>query len=366
MSAGTPLAPAAVATRASADPAPAAARLSIAVPTYRRAYWLGRCLAEVLAQVAPLPPNTVEVLVSDNASPDETPAVLAELKALHPALRVHRNPTNIGPEANFRLLRDLARGDYLWVLGDDDLLLPGAVARVLDLIGQGYDYMILDCMCFDEEMRVCRDKSLLHLPRDLPFTRADTILNAVHLGLGFISINVGRRELFGNVSEAEHRHFARWGMSFFLEASAAASRARTGIAVATPLLKARRADPSEYGMYNYFSVFLEGPHEACEILRERFGYRRRYIRRFKGVVLRRMGLRRLAYERLTGRLDVAEARRVLGTHYRAHALFWLVCAPLLYLPGAGLVVRLGVAALARGDRRARLLAAWRRDASAEP
>jgi abequosyltransferase len=357
MTARTPLAPATVATRASADPAPvpAAARLSIAVPTYRRAYWLGRCLAEVLAQVAPLPPNTVEVLVSDNASPDETPAVLAGLKALHPALRVHRNPTNIGPEANFRLLRDLARGDYLWVLGDDDLLLPGAVARVLDLIGQGYDYMILDCMCFDEEMRVCRNKSLLRLPRDLPFTRADTILNAVHLGLGFISINVGRRELFGNVSEAEHRHFARWGMSFFLEASAAASRARTGIAVATPLLKARRADPAEYGVYNYFSVVLEGPHEACEILRERFGYRRRYLRRFKGAILRRLAWRRLAYERLTGELDVARARRTLRAHYGSYPLFWLTCAPLLYLPGVARAVR--VAVWLRGGERARRLLA---------
>lgn len=330
--------------------------LTIAIPTYNRACWLVRSLPIVLAQVEAVQDGSIEVLVADNCSTDETPDILNRLAAQHPWVRVTRNPENLGPEGNFFRVRDLARGRYLWILGDDDVLLPDAVARVTRMIGRGYDYLLFDCMCFDEGMDVCRSPSLLRLRADLPFDRVDRVFGATYLGLGFISINVARRDLFGNIGEAEYRHFAHWGLSFFLDACAAASRAKRGIVVAGPILTARGTSREEIAPnFNYFTAFLEGPHEACEILRERFGFRRRYIRRFKGAILRRMAWRRLAYERLTGELDVASARRILRAHYGSHLFFWLTCVPLLYLPGVGRAVRLAVR-LGGGERARRLLA----------
>jgi len=329
--------------------------LSIAVPTYRRAHWLRRCLTEVLAQADLLPPGAVEVVVSDNASPDDTPAVLADLAAHHPALRVHRNPVNIGPEANFRLLRDRARGEYLWLLGDDDIVLPGAVAGVLDLVERGYDYVALSVLEYDETLSTCL--------RDGAGRRRDVVLHGHgealrHLLLtpGFISANVLRRDLFGTLPEADYRRFTPWGMAFLLEIYAGLTRIRRGIVTRRPALMARRAEAAEYGAaYNYFSVFLEGPHLAFEVLRDRYGYPAADVRRAKGWLLRRLAWRRLAYERLTGRLDVTEARRILRGGYGGHLGFWVLCAPFLYLPGTGALVRLGLR-LVGGERGRRLLA----------
>jgi glycosyltransferase involved in cell wall biosynthesis len=104
--------------------------LSICVPTYNRAAMLRVMLEAVLPQVAESAPE-VELCLSDNASPDETPEVVRAAQGIHP-FRHARNETNLGPIRNVhRVTNEMARGEYVWVLGDDDLVRPGAVRRVL-------------------------------------------------------------------------------------------------------------------------------------------------------------------------------------------------------------------------------------------
>lgn len=107
--------------------------LSICLPTYSRAALLRlglRNLREVCAAHA----DDVEVVVSDNASPDETPAVFAEFKDC-PFIRLHRNSVNIGGHANFlHVVRSLAHGEFCWLVGDDDYVVPGAVAGILRML----------------------------------------------------------------------------------------------------------------------------------------------------------------------------------------------------------------------------------------
>ncbi|HWN10331.1 MAG TPA: glycosyltransferase family 2 protein [Pyrinomonadaceae bacterium] len=104
--------------------------LSICIPTYDRAERLRVMLQAVLPQVAEHA-DKVELWISDNASPDHTPQVVEEARRLGP-LQYSRNATNLGIVANIiTLANELARGEYVWVLGDDDLLRPKALARVL-------------------------------------------------------------------------------------------------------------------------------------------------------------------------------------------------------------------------------------------
>lgn len=107
--------------------------LSICVPTYNRAPLLRVMLEALLPQVAAAGPE-VELCISDNASTDATPEVIGQAQALGP-FRHSRNASNLGPIGNFhRVANELARGEYVWVLGDDDLVRPGAVARVLEVL----------------------------------------------------------------------------------------------------------------------------------------------------------------------------------------------------------------------------------------
>ena len=103
--------------------------LSICIPTYNRAADLRRCLASIVSQWR----EGVEVLVSDNGSRDETPAVVYEAMRTIPGLRYQRLIANKGQGYNVRsLVQFHATGEYCWILGDDDVAVPGAIARILD------------------------------------------------------------------------------------------------------------------------------------------------------------------------------------------------------------------------------------------
>jgi glycosyltransferase involved in cell wall biosynthesis len=104
--------------------------LSICIPTCTRLGWLQKCLAATLPQVEALPEGLVEVVVSDNASVDQTWPTLQALAASHPCLRVRRNAENNLTE-NFNSVVQEAQGQYAWLMGDDDAPMPGAVARIL-------------------------------------------------------------------------------------------------------------------------------------------------------------------------------------------------------------------------------------------
>ena len=98
--------------------------VSIAVPTYNRAHLLPRALESLRAQRYP----ALEILVSDNGSSDDTPAVIAAASAGDPRVRGVRNAQNVGPTENFNRSRAACRGAVVGWLGDDDRLDPDYVA----------------------------------------------------------------------------------------------------------------------------------------------------------------------------------------------------------------------------------------------
>ncbi len=76
----------------------------------------------------------VEVWVLDNASTDETAQILEESKGLGSFL-IFQQAENVGPTKNIVYgPTKLARGEYVWVLGDHNLLRPNALSEVLQFI----------------------------------------------------------------------------------------------------------------------------------------------------------------------------------------------------------------------------------------
>ncbi len=100
--------------------------VSVIVPCYNYAEFLPRCLASVLDQDG----VDVRVLVIDDCSSDDTPAVAAELAATSGGrVDVRRHERNRGHIATYNEGLAWADGDYVVLLSADDLLTPGALAR---------------------------------------------------------------------------------------------------------------------------------------------------------------------------------------------------------------------------------------------
>jgi len=121
-------------------------RLSLCIPTWNRAACLQGALESGLREMAGLEPGTVELLVSDNGSTDDTPQIIARLQAQHPQLRAFRNAESLGFDRNYLRCVEEAHGEFVWVMGDDDVWLPGSLQRMLAELEDGADA----CLCLAE------------------------------------------------------------------------------------------------------------------------------------------------------------------------------------------------------------------------
>jgi glycosyltransferase involved in cell wall biosynthesis len=115
--------------------------LTIALPTYNRR-------EEILKQVGALLPQIndprVELLIIDNASDfDVREVVLQQYRDAEKCVRFIRNRYNVGLGGNILRSFELADGEWMWLLGDDDTAFPDAVATILDKIEQTASDVIL-------------------------------------------------------------------------------------------------------------------------------------------------------------------------------------------------------------------------------
>src|ERR1039458_2300093 len=100
-------------------------RLTIAILTYNRADLVGRAIESALAQSY----ADIEILVSNNASSDSTPSVLARYS--DPRLRTFCHESTMPLPRHGQFLIEQARGEFILGLSDDDFLEPDFVAEVL-------------------------------------------------------------------------------------------------------------------------------------------------------------------------------------------------------------------------------------------
>jgi glycosyltransferase involved in cell wall biosynthesis len=104
--------------------------LTIAVPTWNRSAYLALTLEQLSRELNQVDSNSVEILVSDNCSTDDTPQVVQTCALSASQFRSVRNAENIGSDANIAQCFNLARGKYVLILGDDDLLFDGTLASL--------------------------------------------------------------------------------------------------------------------------------------------------------------------------------------------------------------------------------------------
>ncbi|KAF0835964.1 glycosyltransferase involved in cell wall biosynthesis [Methylovorus glucosotrophus] len=106
--------------------------LSITIPTFNRANYLKLNLEQLLSELKDIDPALVEIVVSDNASSDNTEEVAKSFIGKLQNYRYIRNAENIGSDKNIAQCYSIANGTYVVALGDDDLLINGAVKWIIN------------------------------------------------------------------------------------------------------------------------------------------------------------------------------------------------------------------------------------------
>jgi abequosyltransferase len=122
--------------------------LSICIPTYNFAAFIGATLDSIIPQLTP----EVEVIVLDGGSTDDTAAVVGRYARAYPAVRYVHQAQRGGIDRDIARTVDLAVGDFCWLFSADDVMKPGAVARVLAEIATEQDVYLCGLTLCDLRM----------------------------------------------------------------------------------------------------------------------------------------------------------------------------------------------------------------------
>jgi glycosyltransferase involved in cell wall biosynthesis len=102
-------------------------KVSIVIPVYNRPEQILRAAGSALAQTH----RNLEVIVSDNASTDDTWTAVQRLVAEDSRVLAYRNPTNLGPTRNWIAALAHCSGEYIKVQWSDDWIEPTFVEELL-------------------------------------------------------------------------------------------------------------------------------------------------------------------------------------------------------------------------------------------
>jgi glycosyltransferase involved in cell wall biosynthesis len=102
-------------------------QVSVCVPTYNGASYLDASLAGLAAQTF----EDFEVLIVDDCSNDATIAIASRWARIDERFKVHVNESNLGLVGNWNRCIELARGDWVKFLFQDDLIEPDCLALMM-------------------------------------------------------------------------------------------------------------------------------------------------------------------------------------------------------------------------------------------
>ncbi|MBJ7450442.1 MAG: glycosyltransferase family 2 protein, partial [Parachlamydiales bacterium] len=137
--------------------------ISICIPTYNRADLLNQTL-EVLYKENQS--NNIEIVISDNASTDHTDKILDKWSRIFPHFVRHRFDSNQGADLNYLKAVELASGKYCWLYGSDDLVVSGAIAKLLKEIETDCDVYIFNRVECTKDMAPKRYRSWWKIPQN--------------------------------------------------------------------------------------------------------------------------------------------------------------------------------------------------------
>jgi abequosyltransferase len=300
--------------------------LTIAIPTYNRSACLTELLEVLMPQLVGEP--RVELMISDNASQDDTPAVIESFREKGLKLIYTRNEINIGSDANFLQCFEQANGKYMWLVGDDDIILPGALARILPVLAAA-DYALVYLCPYsfrtDYVAEHAPDKFrrfAQSMPNGLPFIRK------VGTTIAFISAMIINKERYGSAERPDLKSLVGSNLIHLGWLLPALGTGGTSLVVWERLLAARAGNSGGWGICRVFGdsltevlkVTLTGRENiAAEIIN-------RTLRNWFPLMI--MEMRRAS----AGPLKNEDFRKSLEPLYKRNWRYWIYVFPVAAFP----------------------------------
>lgn len=303
--------------------------LSITIPTYNRAKYLDLCLTKICKQSKDAQ-DIIEIVISDNCSTDNTEEVVYKYKNLGNNILYTKNNKNLGIDGNIEKCFSLAKGKYVWIFSDDDILLDGIFNKIIQLLQNGeYGNVYLSNFWYSQdyvkEMPV--QKSLFDFTI---YKNQEDYLKKVNYWVTFCSGNITNKDIIPK--DFNSKKYLGTELTLVHWILTASILSKENVYVNTVSLACKGGNSS--GNYKFFTVFGTYLRSICfDVFKEyhisnsviKYTDNRLLLHFFPNFII--------SYKRK--RLEVfieEDPKLVFYKEYKNNLIFWLLNYPLFYLP----------------------------------
>jgi glycosyltransferase involved in cell wall biosynthesis len=189
-------------------------KVSVLLPNRNYARFIPEALLSLLDQDF----TDFELIISDDASTDDSAAVIGEFARRDGRIRFTRQPTRLGLVENFNWCLSQARGEYIkFLLADDKLASKDALGRLVTTLDQHPRIVLASCSAWimneRSELEFVRDYLRQDLVEDGQTTCRRCLLSGINQ-IGEPSLTIFRRRCVGNGFNPAYRHWVDVEFSF--------------------------------------------------------------------------------------------------------------------------------------------------------
>ncbi len=177
-------------------------KVSIGMPVYNGEKFIREALDSLLAQTF----TDFEIIISDNASTDDTPIICSEYAERDSRIRYVRQAENIGIMKNFQFVLDEAIGEYFMWAAHDDLWGEKFIEENLIFLNEHDDYITSISATIDYKGLTSKEVGVLIIDDDTSEGRVNRIYKNQYGNAKFYSLF--KRNLIADVNVSNFSYIA--------------------------------------------------------------------------------------------------------------------------------------------------------------
>lgn len=153
--------------------------ITVCIPTYNRSQYLKECLDSIMVQLNDEKiKKRVEIVISDNASTDNTEEIVNKYKKKIKKISYFKNTKNIGPVKNVIKVAKYATTEYVWFFSDDDLQNKDALRIILSIIDrENPDIIFSNVSIYSNNLNETINNNCLDINNDIILNTRKSLFN---------------------------------------------------------------------------------------------------------------------------------------------------------------------------------------------
>jgi len=299
--------------------------LAICIPTYNRALPLQECLFSGLLSASGYEEH-LEIVISDNASNDDTPRLVDSIIRRYPWIRHYRQQHNIGGDRNFRFLINMAASNHVWIFSDDDHMQKQAIPRALEHIRRGALLIVFNWSVWTKNFSSQIKASMFSPQDDMEFYDANSLVKQLGFNVSLVSCFIARKTAYCN----EYTELINTRYAHVYAVYASMYEQCFAVYISDALVEARSGNISDADYPARMQCLISGSSMVFDAL-EMKGYSPQIIKSMRQDILKSLIGQIISVKLQTHPPFEIEMSNVYR-HFSQHVLFWICFVPLFYLP----------------------------------